>query len=444
MPDPAIVTVVPIGRNCNVFEAFIVFMAADGRGNEWAVTAGVTADTVAGLTEFHATYELLYRPTHPSFNPGPNPFTWFTFTSRALVDETPGGAGSAYTSGGTIGIEKDFTTNHITLITPIGSVTRLLDENDALLLHTGLNDTYLYPVGHGATFILPADGVHSPEDVDHQVQVYDFQGRRDGLIFFAVPMSAADPGTWFGFTTAGFDVDSLAVTLPSAYHAEIQLTSRFLLEQMVGIANYPPVVGSFPEPFQKGDIWRTYTTVPPISNDTDMDTRRTDAVWRAGPDVRDGSVMLVQRTFDNAHSWETWTAFSDPATSNNSPTISWYNERLYLTWFDGTNIREARSLDGGVHWDVPTTIPFAGTNPRRVVDRTGGGTFYFYFDGDDLNVVASYDSGATFFGPYSIALAVGAQQLDAEFVPDGSLVVSLFVAGVWTQYRSRDLAVTWS
>jgi len=445
-PDPTIVTVVPIGRNCNVFQAFMVLMVTDGRGNQWAATGGVTADTVAGITEFHARYELFYRPRLSPFDPGADPFTWAEYGTPAVVDETPGGGGAGYTSGGTLAIEKDFGSNQITLITPVGSVTRLLNENDSILNNSALNDTYIYPFGHGATFILPADGIHSPEDVDHQVQFHDMQARRDTTVFFSIPMTAADPGTWFGFTNDGFDVDGSGKTLPPAYHAETQLTSRFLMEQMVAIANYPAPGPPGPlAPFQKGNIWRTYATAPPISNDTDMDIARSHGVvWRGGPDVRDGSVMLVQRTFDNAGSWETWTAFSDPLTSNNSPTVTWYNERVNLTWFDGTDIRECHSVDGGINWSVPTTIPFVGTNPRRVVDRTGGGAFYFYFDGNDLKVVISYDSGTSFDGPYLVASAVGVQQIDAEFVPDGSLVASLFVAGVWSQYRSRDLGHSWS
>src|SRR5207253_2287168 len=129
----------------------------------------------------------------------------------------------------------------------------------------------------------------------------------------------------------------------------------------------------------------------------------------------------------------------------NSPTLTWGNSGLYLCWHNGNNIVESKSLDGGASWEMPVTLPFTGTNPRRLSDKNGGGSFYFFINNSgDAQVAISYDGGISFYGPFPIVTNIGAQQLDAEWAPDSSIVFSYSDAGIWKQLRSRDLGRTWA
>jgi hypothetical protein len=94
---------------------------------------------------------------------------------------------------------------------------------------------------------------------------------------------------------------------------------------------------------------------------------------------------------------------------------------------------------------MPTTLPFAGTNPRKVIDRQGFGAWYFVFQSAGLQCYISSDNNATFDGPFLVVASPPAiaQQIDAEFVPNGSLLVSIFIAGVLSQFRSNDLGRSW-
>lgn len=442
-PDPTLTTIVPAGAGKNVFEAFSAVMIADDVGNRWSITFGMTAALDAGgHAEAHARYTLVYHRTKPAFDDGPNPFGWKGYTVPAVLDDPQGAAGSGYFRGGKVSLIKNFATNSVTMVTPIGSISRTLDENDGFLVNSAKNDTQLSHFGQGVQMSWARDGVHSPANFDAFIQFYDAKIIKDGALFTDIPMSAAQPGL-FVFQNGELidNTGASSVLFPpySPYFFINQLATRSQFHSTLSAASYPTN-------FQAADMYRTIGVQTPIvvGIDMDLDTAR-GIVWRAGPDPFDRTSMLVQRTFDNAHSWQQFTAFTNPTALNSSPTVDWYNERLYLTWHDGANIRNIRSLTGGQTWEMPTTIPFVGTNPRRLIDRTGGPALYFYFNagGDLLNVV-TYDNGASYLGPFTIALGIGAQQIDAEFVPDGSIVVSAFVSGVWTQYRSRDLGRTWA
>lgn len=419
----------------------------DGMGNFWVASCGLTLvpDGMGNLIGGQFC-QLSSRQTKPPFfvDADIDPWTWFAggaSTSSAGV--------AAYLAGGTLSILKNFGANLITVSSPCGAVSVALDADDFFRTNSGLNDTPLYPGGFGFSYIF--DNVTNPPVTSTvQASFFNFLAQKDGITVFAIPLSAADPGTWFVFNDYLFDntlggeeyVNGIGLTGIGNPIAAAQTTLRYVLT--ASLSSGPPF-GSTPAQTTE-DFWKTYGLNPPLSNDTDMDAAPEHGiVWRAGPDVRDGSTMLVQRTFNNAGSWETWTAFQDDTTSNSSPTVTWYNQALYLTWFDGTNIQEVRSMDGGQNWNMPTTIPFTGTNPRRVIDRTGGPSLYFFFDASNhLQVVATYDSGASYEGPFTVASSVSPQQIDAEFMPDGSIVVSINVLGALTQFRSRDLAHTWS
>ncbi len=90
-------------------------------------------------------------------------------------------------------------------------------------------------------------------------------------------------------------------------------------------------------------------------------------------------------------------------------------------------------------------ISFAGTNPRRLIDPDGGPTLLFFItSGGDLQAALTYDGGASYLGPFTVVADVGAQQIDAEWAPDGSIVLTYSTGGFWRQKRSRDQGRSWT
>lgn len=432
-PDPTI-TWPPAIFDYPAFYTRVGLIVADYRGNRWVASYGVfPTDSSAGPVVFQSFSQLNARGNTIFVPDGPDPFTWATIENNVF---TPGSA--SYTGGGTIAVIKDLGAGTITVSTPAGSASQLLTTNDSIRTNSAANTTPLIPVGIAIQSVVPQDGgIHDPESTDTVAQFFNFEAKRNTIVTYAQPLSAANPGTWFLTADESFDRFGGGSSDPATFFIETQLTTRYRMEVQTSVVTYPP--------WAIANFWRLFATVPPEEYGTDVDTAPEHGLmWRGGPDINDGTVMLVQRTFDNARAWETWTAFNDPATQNRSPTVCWYNQQLNLTWYDGSAIRNSRSLDGGKNWAMPTTIPFVGTNPRRVVDKQGGGSFFFYFDIDDLKVVVTYDNGGSWFGPFLVMASAGAQQIDADFVPDGSLVVSFFLAGIWTQLRSRDFARSWS
>jgi hypothetical protein len=441
-PDPALTG---IGGN-PAFFTYVGFVIKDGVGNLWVCQYGVIyTDPMLGPVTFDSFVSVKPFGTAPFNVDGPDPFTW-GFGVFEISLSTSGSGG--YTGGGTLALVKDTAANTLTAITPIGTASAALATNDSIRLNSAVNDTPIVPVGFGLSFSVPQDGIHNPEATDSQAEFFNMRLLKDGIQQFNIPLSSAHPGTWFATAPQSFQdgpstgdgfggYNGISGSDPSVFKVESQLTTRYLIECQTSVVTYPS--------FATGDFWRFAARVPPFGNSLDMDLAPEHGiVWEGFPDIDDGSTMLVRRTFDNGHSWETWTVFQDDTNSDNSPTVSWYNGRLYVDWFNGTNMVQARSLDGGRHWDLPVTIPFTGTFPRRVVDRVGGGSFLFFFDTGDLKVVITYDGGATYQGPITVVSPATPQQIDAEFMPDGSLVVALVNnVGAIVQYRSRTLGRTW-
>jgi len=439
VPNPAALNPSPVFNGHEIYYSGVSLIVADYVGNHWRADYAVTPtlNNVIPIppgtpSVLQSQSALQYRSQILPVDTDPNPYTW---SVQEVAPFTVTGTG-AYTGGGQIQVTKDLNAGTIAVTTPVGTGTQFLSTNDPFRANSAVNPTPLYPLGIAMFVIIPNVAPYAPEITDSQVQYHDLTARKNGVITYQLPMTTIDPGIW-GATNGETD---LGGSTPGTDWTEAQLGAAWQFA-------VDTVVGTYPA-WSVENLWRLLATTPSPDHSTDMDTRRHDVVWRAGTEIRDATTLLVQRTFDNGHSWEAWTVFQDDTVTISSPTITWYNERLYVTFFDGTFIRETRSLDGGRSWTtVPTTIPFTGTNPRRVVDRTGGGAYYFFFSGmsgTDLVVAITYDNAATWIGPNTIATLVDPQQLDAEFMPDGSLVVSLFVAGVWTQYRSRDLGISWS
>ncbi len=342
-----------------------------------------------------------------------------------LFDLLDGGA--AFGMGGLFAIEKDTSTGDLRFITPMGTWnTSCADEG--LLTNSQIRPLSVGIWLRAAEYNFPP--MTTPQQsVDMTYQ--DFYGRLNGSIISGAHVSSADPGIWMAWAESDdFSPSIDLTTMQNAgdYDANLKLP-------MQDLTTFGSIEDAWYREFNGPDVM-------PMST-TDMGTAFEHGVlWRAAANA---DLVLIERSFDGGHSWEMFVVFTDPLATNSSPTVNWYNHRLAVTWYDGTNIKEAHSVNGGETWGMPITIPFTGTHPRRLTDITGGGSFYFYFDsGPNLLVVVTYDNGGSYDGPFTVAAGLTAQQIDAEFSPDGSIVASYFVAGVWTQKRSRDLGVTWT
>jgi hypothetical protein len=354
-----------------------------------------------------------------------------------IISEISGADPALLTAGGTLSITKDYDANLMTFDGPVGTQTCSLSDIDALPggPYGYNNTTPLRARGYGERLIFPVPTGFDPAyDIDQQVRYYNLIGRQNGVVYDTVALSAADPGTWWPVYSDAF-VPGFGTVSPglSPWWTFPQLVNRQEWRVQIDDAAYPD--------------WNNFIVIkrrgPPMSEATDMATAHDSGVlWRAGMSA---DMVVLERSFDNGHSWDMFMVHADALATNSSPTVNWVNQRLAVTWYDGTNILEAHSVNGGETWGMPITLPFTGTNPRRLTEMMSGAGFYFYFDaGPNLLLSVSYDNGGSYVGPYTVAAGLTAQQVDAEFAPDGSLVVSYFVAGVWTQSRSRDLGVTWA
>jgi len=360
--------------------------------------------------------------------PGPNPNLFplarAFWLGDHVFDALDGGV--AFTAGGIFAIEKNTTTGDLRFITPMGTW-------NTTSLSAGLpTSTEIRPLSVG--IILRVQDFFFPPTTPAQsidIHFRNFYGRLNGGVISGAACTAADPGIWLPWAESD-DFFTLVSLTPTQQTSDYEALLAFPSQNLT-------TSGS------SEDAWyRPFNGPDRLGMDTtDMETAPEHGVlWRA---TASSDMVLIENSFDNGHSWLMVSAFDDVSTNNSSPSLTWYNQRLYVTWFDGTAIRSSRSLDGGMNWAVPTTLPFTGTNPRHIVDRTGGGSFYFYFDGSgNLKVSITYDGGGSWDGPFTVGSSLTPQQIDAEFAPDGSIITSLFVGGVWTQYRSRDLGVTWA
>jgi hypothetical protein len=418
-------------------------MAADKHGNLFALTgAAAIASFGAGPTyEWQASFGARYKlTTGGGLNDGADPFTWHTYdgsfgTNGAVatgLTQANGSNGAAYFSGGTLAIVKDFGGGTLTYVTPLGNIVRSLAEMNGGAAN---NDDPLFPVGHGhqidATDPTPVGGGQETS------LLKDFWCLKDGARVYGHSLLPGDRGTWNfwqydpGSVATDGSGDALNGYLQSLDFSQAQIVSTFVFGLGYSAAQ---------------NDWRTPFEFPNVNRGTDMDQAREHGVlWRAGPDITNEQVLNVERTFDGGRSWQRFQAYFDPTSSNSSPSINWFAQKLYLTWHDGSHIRTSVSVDGGQNWTVPGTFPYTGTNPRHIIDKEGGVGLYFFFVSNDLKVARSFDGGNSFVdgAPLLVVAGVGAQQIDADFAPDGSVVLSLFVGVTWTKYRSRDFGASW-
>ncbi len=376
---------------------------------------------------------VTFRLNNEGTGPNSAPPVWTPiFLVPTIFNEDP-----ALVSGTVIlSITKDYDGDLMTFVGPLGTQTVALTAIDALpggpfAYH---NTTPMRPRGYSEWHRHPTSNFGNPPyDLTDTVSYYDLIGKENGVAYDTTALSTGDPGNWYPLATSYFVEGTGTFNNPG-------LPPLWTFSQLATRQKYEGAWLAANEP-----VWDHFYITRrrmPLMSGTDMATAHESGVlWRTSAD---GGMVLIERSFDNAHSWEMFLVFADSAVTNSSPTVNWYNHRLAVTWYDGTNIKEAHSLNGGATWGMPVTLPFTGTNPRRLTENNGGGSYYFYFDaGPNLLVSITYDNGGSYDGPFTVAAGLTAQQVDADFSPDGSIVVSYFVAGVWTQKRSRDLGRTW-
>ena len=349
-----------------------------------------------------------------------NPTNW----SRPFIISIISGASAALLAGAvTLSITKDFDGDLMTFIGPLGTQTCSLTNID--LLPGGPygyhNTTPLRPRGFAHRFQFPDSTGVDPAayNIDDGTKWYNLVGLQNAVPYDTVAMSSADPGTWWPVASDAFD-PFVGTVFPglSPWWTLTQEATREAVRGQLFAADLPE--------WRIFGLWKRRG--PAMAEATDMATAHESGVlWRTGMSA---DMVVIERSFDNGHSWDMFVVFEDVLATNSSPTVNWYNHRLAVTWYDGTNIKEAHSVNGGENWAMPITLPFTGTNPRRVTDAMGGPSLYFYFFGGDLLVSVTYDNGASYDGPYTVTASLAAQQIDAEFSPDGSIVASYFVAGV--------------
>lgn len=437
-----------------------LFVANDGTGagplypfsaaHSFAILTGVEDNFYGGgpTYEWRAYARFLQRPfagdpfddwveiLQPDVIPSP---TMWTPITQFQAD---GGNGGAYLGGGVLSVQKDWANSKYTFTTPLGSVdvpfSWLSNQPPVTYPFWVPSDTPLYAAGIGYAFAYADDSV----DNSGTVKWFDFYTKKNGTNVYGWHLTAADPGFFDAPFTGRWDTPPgfgsyhpTGVLIPSSAGQE---TSRY--REQFSAAAFPAQV------YEATDEQR-YIAVSSLTGPSiDMEKSVEHGVmYRAYPDLSLPRQMDFQRSFDNGHTWSSpIIAATDPAWINDSPSLNSVEGRLYLTWFNGTSILQARSLDGGRNWNVPVTLPFTGTNPRRIADKNGGPSFLFFINpGGDIKVAVTYDNGASFRGPYTVVTGVGAQQIDAEFAPDSSIVVSYIFGGTWLQKRSRDLGATW-
>ena len=171
-------------------------------------------------------------------------------------------------------------------------------------------------------------------------------------------------------------------------------------------------------------------------------------IWATYVLPTDISKIKLRATFDNFHSSTVTDAYDSVMSANESPNICWYDDRLWLVWYDGTVIKQSFSQDWGITWSTAVDLMIAGTNPRHLVDRSSGLSYYFYIDSfQSLVLKRSGDFGKSFIDGTAITVQtnVGLQTVAAEFTSSGELVAGWIdaMSGDWVQLRSQDRGLTW-
>jgi hypothetical protein len=152
-----------------------------------------------------------------------------------------------------------------------------------------------------------------------------------------------------------------------------------------------------------------------------------------------------RRSHESGRTWEAGTVYEETGKQMEWPSVSYKDGRLTVFWSYDGNVYRSFSLSVGEEWSTPVLLPYSGDYPRHIMEPLHGLLLYFFFDGTTIKVARSTDNGETFIddAPVTVETGLTPQQIDAEFAFDGSVLVSFFDAGAWTQRRSYDSGLTW-
>lgn len=369
----------------------------------------------------------------------------FQWSTPVAVAPSPflTGAAAALTAGGTLTITKDYDAGTVTFVGPLG--TQSIDLTQPAFA-TMYNPTPLRPRGVVERVTIPDPTALFPAlTIDDKIRWYDMIGKENGVPYLTAPLSAAAPGTWWPVYYTAFDPlvgTSIGISFPWTW---TQLTAREEIRAQV--STIPGMFGfaEYAFGYRVFDTWRRLMLA--VDSALDMTAAREHGplfaalVYSTAP-----GVVRFRRTYDTGTSWTETDLYSNPATSNASPTMLWQKGRLYGVWQRDSAIVQSVSPDLGVSWGTPVTLAISGTNPRALVDPRHGLSFYFFIDAGDLKLRRSANFGTDWIdaSPITVATSVGAQTVAAEIAADGSLLVSYIASGAWTQVRSKDLGVSWA
>lgn len=335
-----------------------------------------------------------------------------------------------YKAGGTLAIEKDTDAETITFICPFGSIVIPFAD------FTGTIDPDLpiaaVKMGHGF--------IHWGTDGSYEEARWtELRSYVDGDEFLGHALTSADPGTW-GFwndVSPSIAPPGGSTAGPPAVTENTQLLGGYKTRFRYNTAD-----GVIQTHSRES---RTLTTTEGASGIDTCRPREHPMLFQAAVMPFKSKTLSCRKTFIHGYVWERTTIYEEAGKVMESPSISYKGGVLNVFWtYDGVCYR-SHSEDAGEHWTAPVTLAYSGSFPRHIVHPHHPFLLYFFFDGATLKVARSFDSGASFIdaAPIQIESGLIAQQIDAEWSHDGSVLVSYFNAGVWTQKRSRDQGLTW-
>lgn len=338
-----------------------------------------------------------------------------------------------YKGGNVIAIEKDTAAETISWISPVGTITLTFAEVIASGGGTITADMPLLvqAMGHG---FLRTGGDAEYE----QARWRDFRTLMDDEEIHGHTLESTDPGLWSAWldvSPASSPVGSQAGPTQVTENAQLSngYKTRFRYNTADGTRD-----------FYARELRTLQTTVG--DGATDMARAVEDAlVWQAGVMPYRTHRLRWRRSHVGGRAWEGGTVYEESGKTMEWPSVSYQNGRLLVFWsFDGVVYR-SHSRDAGENWSDKVVLDYSGDYPRHIVHPHDPLLLYFFFDGSTLKVARSTDYAETWIDPSPITVDTGLapQQIDAEWTPDGSVLVSYFDAGAWTQMRSRDAGQTW-
>lgn len=360
------------------------------------------------------------------------PLFWPSFFGVPGISGAPQ---ASFTGGGTITFVKDYDANKLTVTSPVGTLTLTLSDLDPFLTPAfpSYRNTFpLVPQGYGTQFTLADPTMAFPAySVDYVTKFANILNKQDGVTVQTFPLSVGDGTNFWPDNGLAFQP---GVGTVFGVLAPFWTITQEALDQKV---EAKVLAATFP-PYRIFTFWRSLTQALPGINECPLsDTGSVLAVWHPT-----SAGVMLRITRDDGHTWVD-TPVVQGTTSN--ATVQYIGGVVYVLYFDGTTIRQTKSLDLGASWSTPVPVGISGTNPFLVAGPNGE-LFYFYCASGNLQLQRSFDGGATLFDatPIIVAAVVTPQTFGAAIAPDRTLVVSYIALGQYFARASRDYGATWS